>query len=85
MNIKNFFKSTKKNLGIKVSKDEEISKKNRLIELIEKLKVNKITIKNELKNEEVTPERKEELEEELHVYNLQIKKGEEILEKKREK
>lgn len=85
MNIKNFFKSTKKNLGVKASKDDEISKKKRLIELIEKLKSNKIAIKDELKNEEVSAERKAELEEELHIYKLQIKKGEEILEKKREK
>jgi len=46
MSIKNFFKSIKKNLGIKVSKDEEVSKKKRLIELIEKLKENQLTIKD---------------------------------------
>jgi len=85
MSIKNFFKSIKKNLGIKVSKDEEVSKKKRLIELIEKLKENQLTIKDKLKNEETTAEKRAELEEELHIYEFQIKKGEKILEKKREK
>lgn len=85
MKIKNFFKNTKKTLGINASKDEEISKKKRLEELLEKLKSSKSAIKEKLKTEDLTEEQKIELKEEINVYCLQIKKGEEILEKKNNK
>ena len=85
MKIKDFFKNTKKTLGVKASKDEEVSKKKRLKELLEKLEISKNDIKSRLKNEEISSEEKEELEEELHIYNLQIKKGKDILEKKNNK
>lgn len=84
MKIKDFFKNTKKTLGIKVPKEEDVNKQKRLEELIEKLKQNKIKIREELKLNNISDERKSEIEEELHVYKLQIQKGEKILEKKKE-
>ena len=80
MKIKEFFKNTKKTLGLKAS-EEDISKKERLIELLEKLNANITLIKKELTGD-IDEEKRSELEEELLVYKLQIKKGQEILDRK---
>lgn len=82
MKIKEFFKNTKKTLGIKPSDKDENSKKKRLQSLLEKLETNISNIKDELKNQELDKDKKAELEEELHIYKLQVKKGQEILDKK---
>jgi len=81
MKIKEFFRNTKKTLGIKPS-DSDISKKERLEKLIEKLKESKKKLKQELKNPNISEEKRAELEEEFLVYKLQVKKGKKILEKK---
>jgi len=81
MKIKEFFKNTKKTLGIKPS-DEEASKKERLEELLKKLKKRKKVLKEELKKTDISDEKRVELEEEISIYKLQIKKGKKILEKK---
>lgn len=81
MKIKEFFKNTKKTLGIKPS-NEDGNKKERLEELISKLKNSKKEIKKELSRTDISKEKRAELEEELLVYKLQVKKGKKILEKK---
>ena len=83
MKIKKFFKRTQENLGLNPS-DEDISKKKKLILLLDKLNANLVLIKKELLDNP-NDEKKEELEEELLVYKLQIKKGQKILDKKNEK
>lgn len=85
MKIKEFFKNTKKTLGIKTPKDEELSKINRLEETLAKLITSKNNIKINLKNTSISLEERSELEEELQVYKLQIKKGQEILKRKKNK
>lgn len=82
MKIKEFFKNTKKTLGIKSSDKEDNSKKKRLKDLLSKLETNVTHIKNDLKNKELDSEKKAALEEELHIYKLQIKKGQTILDQK---
>ncbi|HIP30161.1 MAG TPA: hypothetical protein EYG83_05025 [Sulfurospirillum arcachonense] len=84
MKIKEFFKNTKKTLGINPS-DEDISKKERLEELLLKLENSKNELKKELKNSDLEDERKVEIEDEIAIYKLQIKKGQEILERKNNK
>jgi len=81
MKIKEFFKNTKKTLGIKPL-NNDISKKERLEGLIVKLKESKKELKQELKNPNISEEKRAELEEELLVYKFQVKKGKKILEKK---
>jgi hypothetical protein len=81
MKIKEFFKNTKKALGIKLS-DEDTSKIERLKKLLLKLQESKKKIKKELQSPNISNEKKAELEEELVVYKYQIKKGKKILEKK---
>jgi len=83
MKIKEFFKNTKKTLGLDTSQ-EDISKKERLVDLLNKLNSNIMAIKKELHND-LEKEKKAELEEELLVYKLQIKKGQEILDRKNNK
>jgi len=84
MKIKEFLKNTKKTLGISPS-DEDTSKKKRLKELLLKLENSKKELKKELKNSDLKNERKIEIEEEIAIYKLQIKKGQEILEQKKNK
>ena len=84
MKIKEFFKNTKKTLGIKPS-DEDSSKKERLKELLLKLENSKNELKKELKNPDLDNEKKTELEDEIAIYKLQIKKGQEILDRKNSK
>jgi len=81
MKIKEFFKNTKKTLGLIPSDDEENSKKKRLVGLLKKLDNSISLIKKEL-NSDINDEKRAELEEELLVYKLQIKKGQKILDKK---
>ena len=83
MKIKEFFQNTKETLGLKASQ-EDISKKRRLAELLDKLQSNISFIKKELSGE-LEDEKREELKEELIVYKLQIKKGQEILDRKNNK
>jgi|LGOV01.1.fsa_nt_gb hypothetical protein len=83
MKIKEFFKNTKKTLGLETLQ-EDISKKERLVDLLNKLNSNIMTIKEELQND-LEEEKRAELEEELLVYKLQIKKGQEILDRKNNK
>lgn len=85
MKIKDFFKNTKKTLGIKTCDDDEMSKKKKLEALLKKLTKSKLKIKEDLKKSDISYEEKIELEEELNIYNIQIKKGEEILERKNNK
>ncbi len=84
MKIKEFFKNTKKTLGIKPS-DEDCSKKERLKELLVKLENSKRELKRELKNPDLEEEKRVELEEEIAIYRLQLKKGKEILDRKNSK
>ena len=84
MKIKEFLKNTKKTLGINPP-DEDTSKKKRLKELLLKLENSKKELKKELKNSNLENERKIEIEEEIAIYKLQIKKGQEILEQKKNK
>ncbi len=83
MKIKEFFKNTKTTLGLETL-EEDISKKERLIDLLNKLNSNIMTIKEEL-HSDLEEEKRAELEEELLVYKLQIKKGQEILDRKNNK
>ena len=84
MKIKEFLKNTKKTLGIKPS-DDDNTKKERLEDLIEKLKVSKNELKKELKKIDIDDDRKVELEDEISIYKQQIKKGKKILEKRSNK
>ena len=84
MKIKEFFKNTKKTLGINPS-DEDSSKKERLEELLKKLDNSKKELKNALKNSGLDDEKKQELEDEIAIYKFQIKKGQEILDRKNNK
>lgn len=84
MKIKEFFKNTKKTLGIKPS-SEDNSKKERLEELLVKLENSKKELKIKLKDLDLNNEKKQEIEDEIAIYNLQIKKGQEILDRKNNK
>jgi len=84
MKIKEFFKNTKKTLGVNPS-DEDSSKKKRLEELLLKLENSKNELKKELKKSDLEDEKKVEIEDEIAIYKLQIKKGQEILERKNNK
>ncbi len=84
MKIKEFFKSTKKTLGIKQSKEDN-SKIERLEKLLLKLENSKKELKKELKNSDLKDEKKIEIEDEIAIYKFQIKKGQEILERKNNK
>ena len=84
MKIKEFFKNTKKTLGLIPSDDEENNKKKRLVGLLKKLDNSISLIKKEL-NSDIDDEKKAELEEELLVYKLQIKKGQKVLDRKNSK
>ncbi len=81
MKIKEFFKNTKKVLGIKPS-NEDTNKIERLKKLLLKLQESKKELKKELKKPNISDDKRAELEEELVVYKFQIKKGKKILEKK---
>jgi len=84
MKIKEFFKNTKKTLGIKPL-NEDSSKKERLEELLLKLKSSKEELKQELKLPNLDNEKKLELEDEIAIYKIQIKKGQEIFDRKNNK
>ena len=84
MKIKEFFNNTKKVLGIKPT-DDDVSKKKRLKELLDRLENSKKELKNALKNPDLEDEKMQELEDEIAIYKLQIKKGQEILDRKNKK
>lgn len=81
MKIKKFFKIVTEALDIKFSTKEE-SKKRALRDLLIQLNSDKANLKKILKIKNLNTERKEEVKEELKIYTMHIKKGEEILQKK---
>jgi len=84
MKIKEFFKNTKQALGIKPT-DEVSNKRERLEILLTKLKESKKRLKKEFEKSDLDHEKKIELEDEIAIYKFQIKKGQEILDKKHKK
>jgi hypothetical protein len=81
MKLKKFFNSVAKVLNIDFI-DKEESKILALEKLLVELREDRAKIEKKLRNKEITHEQKEELKEEIKIYSMHIKKGEEILEKK---
>lgn len=76
MGLKKFIKKVKLTLGLN---DYEVeNKKKALTDLLKKLHSRKKSIKNSLESDIIKKEKKE-LEEELEIVILQIKKGKKIL------
>lgn len=78
MGIKKFIKSVTDYLGL--DKLEEMGKKKSLKNILSKLKTRRVKILNSIKNRE-DESKYDELQEELDIVNLQIKKGKQILNK----
>ncbi|NCO01371.1 MAG: hypothetical protein GW906_06050 [Epsilonproteobacteria bacterium] len=78
MGIKKFIKSVTDYLGL--DKLEEMGKKKSLKNILSKLKTRRVKILNSIKNRE-DESKCDELQEELDIVNLQLKKGKQILNK----
>ncbi len=76
MGIKKFITSVQSSLGLKDKK--KISKKKALKDLLKKLKIRKITVMKSLKGS-LGKKEKKELQEDLDIISLQIKKGDKLL------
>ena len=76
MNIKKFIESVKASLNIETF--EKTGKKKSVKRLLEKLRSRK-EILNNIQKKRLSKKEKKELEEELAIISLQIKKGENIL------
>lgn len=76
MNIKNFIENVKASLNIETF--EKTGKKKSVKRLLEKLRSRK-EILNNVAKKRLSKKEKKELEEELTIISLQIKKGEKIL------
>lgn len=75
MGIKKFIKSVTDYLGL--DKLEEMGKKKSLKNILSKLKTRRVKILNSIKNRE-DESKCDELQEELDIVNLQLKKGKQI-------
>jgi len=76
MGIKKFITSVQSSLGLKDNK--KVSKKKALKDLLKKLKIKKISVMKSLRGS-LGKKEKKELQEDLDILSLQIKKAEKLL------